>query len=251
MWVTLGGPPHQPAIFFDYDPSRSKAVPLRLFEGFKGYLQTNGYASYSAVCQQEGLIQVGCWDHCRRKFTDAKKGETKGKKKNQKASKADVALGKVRKLYAIEEQVKSLSPDEKRQQRQALSLPVLEDLKVWLEKNITKVVPDSLIHSAMQYALNQWPKLTVYCDNGLINISNAGAENAIRPFTVGRKNWLFADTPKGAQASATFYSLIESAKANGLEPFEYLSHILKELAYADTVEKLEQLLPWTVKVSKG
>ena len=153
---------------------------------------------------------------------DAKKGETKGKKKqkNQKVSKADVALGKIRKLYAIEEQIKPLWPDEKRQQRQALSLPVLEDLKVWLGKNITRVVPGSLIHTAMQYTLNQWPMLTVYCDNELINISNAGAENAIRPFTVGRKNWLFADTPKGAQASAIFYSLMESAKANGLEPFE-------------------------------
>ena len=103
----------------------------------------------------------------------------------------------------------------------------------------------------MQYAINQWSKLVVYCDHGLINISNAGAENAIRPFTVGRRNWLFADTPKGAQASAIFYSLIESAKANGLEPFEYLCHLLKHLPYADTVEKLEQLMPWAVKNAKS
>ncbi|MBO9481994.1 transposase domain-containing protein, partial [Salinisphaera sp. G21_0] len=93
-------------------------------------------------------------------------------------------------------------------------------------------------------------KLVVYCEDGDLNISNAAAENAIRPFTLGRKNWLFADTPKGARASAIFYSLIESAKANGLEPFEYLNHILKELPYADTVEKLEQLLPWAVKASQ-
>ncbi|MGI2027115.1 transposase domain-containing protein [Endozoicomonas acroporae] len=93
--------------------------------------------------------------------------------------------------------------------------------------------------------------MLVYCEDGHLNISNAAAENAIRPFTVGSRNWLFADSPKGAKASAIYYSLIESAKANGLEPFEYLSHILKELPYADTVEKLEQLLPWSVKASKG
>lgn len=251
MWVTVGGPPRQPAILFDYDPSRSKEVPLRLLEGFKGYLQTDGYAGYAAVCRKESLIQVGCWDHCRRKFKDAQKGEHKSskKQKNLKVSKADVALGKIRKLYAIENEIKLLPEAEKRQQRQTLSIPVLEDLKTWLDKNITKLVPGSLIHTAMQYALNQWPKLIVYCDHGLINISNAGAENAIRPFTVGRKNWLFADTPKGAKASAMYYSLIESAKANGLEPFDYLCRLLKYLPYADTVEKLELLLPWAVKSS--
>ena len=109
---------------------------------------------------------------------------------------------------------------------------------------------DSLTHKAMSYALNQWPKLVVYCEDGHLKISNAEAENAIRPFTIGRKNWLFADTPNGARASAIYYSLIESAKANGLEPFDYLSHVLKELPYADTVEKLEQLLPWAVKTAQ-
>ncbi|OED42070.1 hypothetical protein ACH42_12610 [Endozoicomonas sp. (ex Bugula neritina AB1)] len=204
-----------------------------------------------AVPKKKVLRQIGCWDHCRRKFKDAKKGEPKNKKKNQKVSKATVALGIIRKLYAIEDKIKSLSVEEKRQNRQTLSLPILTDLKVWLDKNITKVVPDSLIHTALQYAINQWPKLVVYCDHGLINISNAAAENAIRPFTVGRRNWLFADTPKGAQASAIFYSLIESAKANELEPFDYLCHLLKHLPYADTVEKLEQLMPWAVKNAKS
>lgn len=253
MWVTLGGPPGQPAVLFDYDPSRSKAVPLRLFEGFGGYLQTDGYASYEAVCKQEGITQVGCWDHARRKFTDAKKGEAKesSKKtlKNPRASKADVALGKIRKLYAIEDEIKLLSAPEKKIQRQSRSQPVLDDLQEWLEKNIQKLVPGSLTHKAMSYARNQWPKLVVYCEDGHLNISNAAAENAIRPFTIGRKNWLFADTPKGARASATYYGLIESARANGLEPFEYLSYILKALPYADTVEKLEQLFPWAVKAS--
>lgn len=253
MWVTLGGPPGQTAVLFEYDPSRSKEVPLRLFEGFSGYLQTDGYKSYDAVCRQEGITQLGCFDHVRRKFTDAQKGEAKpGKKvKGNKVSKADVALGKIRKLYALEEEIKGLTAAEKKVRRQEDSKPLLDDLHQWLQKNVTRLIPESLTHKAMSYALNQWSKLVVYCEDGHLNISNAAAENAIRPFTVGRRNWLFADTPKGAKASATYYSLIESAKANGLEPFEYLSHILKELPYADTVEKLEQLLPWAVKASKG
>lgn len=253
MWVTLGGPPGETAVLFEYDPSRGKEVPLRLLEGFHGYLQTDGYTSYNAVSVQEGIIQLGCFDHVRRKFVDAKKGEAKEKSKKKmkatKVSKADVALGKIAKLYAVEADIQSLPVDEKKQQRQLRSKPLLDDLKAWLEKNIVKVVPDSLVHTAMKYALNQWPKLVVYCENGHLNISNAAAENAIRPFTVGRKNWLFADTPKGARASAVYYSLIESAKVNGLEPYAYLSHVLKKLPYADTVEQLEVLLPWAVKES--
>ncbi len=251
MWVTLGGPPGQPAVLFHYDPSRGKEVPLRLFEGFSGYLQTDGYASYSAVCKQEGITQVGCFDHVRRKFTDAKKGEAKPGKKvnNSKVSKADVALAKIRK-HAIEEGIRGAPAAEKLARRQQESKPLLDDLHQWLQKNITRLVPGSLTHKAMSYALNQWSKLVVYCEDGDLNISNAAAENAIRPFTLGRKNWLFADTPNGARASAIFYSLLESAKANGLEPFEYLNHILKELPYAETVEKLEQLLPWAVKASQ-
>nr|WP_101747548.1 transposase [Endozoicomonas acroporae] len=115
--------------------------------------------------------------------------------------------------------------------------------------NINRVEPGSLIHNAIGYALNQWPKLIIYCEDGLLNISNAAAENAIRPLTVGRRNWLFADTPDGTRASAIYYSLIESAKANGLEPSEYLCYVLEELPYADTVEKLEALPPWNVKAS--
>ena len=227
------------------NPSRSKEIPLRLFEGFSGYLQTDGYPNYNEVCKQEGITQAGCFDHIRRKFTDAKKGEAKpGKKvKNARVSKADVALGKIRKLYAIEAGIEKLSAAEKLSIRQKKSKPLLDDQHEWLEKNITRLVPDSLTHQAMSYALNQWPKLVTYCESGDLSISNAAAKNVIRPFAVGRRNWLFADTPNGAKASALFYSLVESAKANGLEPYAYLNHVLKELPYADTLEKLKSLLP--------
>jgi len=247
MWLIRGGPPGQPAVLFEYDPSRSSEIPLRLLDGFTGYLQTDGYAGYNAVCRANGISQLGCFDHARRKFVDAKKAEPATGKQSGKVSKTDVALAKIRKLYAIEETIKELPTAEKYQQRQARSLPLLAELKAWLDHNVHKVSKDGLTRTAMDYALNQWPKLIRYCEDGELNISNALAENAIRPLAVGRRNWLFADTPKGAQASAMYYSLIESAKANGLEPYDYLHRVLKQLAYADSVEKLEALLPWNMK----
>ncbi|MCU7933768.1 MAG: transposase [Candidatus Thiodiazotropha sp. (ex Dulcina madagascariensis)] len=120
-------------------------------------------------------------------------------------------------------------------------------VNVWLETNSRRVPKDSLTWKAINYTLNQWDLLIGYCRDGRLHISNALAENAIRPFAVGRRNWLFADTSRGAKASATVYSLIETAKANGLEPYDYLHQVLKHIASADTVEKLEALLPWNMK----
>ena len=250
MWVIRGGPPDRQSVLFEYDPSRAGAVAERLLEGFGGVLQADGYSGYSKVCQAAGITRIGCFDHARRKFVEASRAaETKGtKKKAGQPAKADVALSKIRKLYAIEKSIKDLEHDKKKQARQALSVPVLEDLKPWLEKNVSRVPKDSLTHKAMTYTLNQWEYLIGYCEDGQLNISNALAENAIRPFAVGRRAWLFADTPHGARASATCYSLVESAKTNGLEPYAYLQHVLAKIAAADTVEKLEALLPWNVRV---
>ena len=246
MWVVRGGPPGQPAVLFDYDTSRGEAVALRLFEDFRGVLQVDGCASYNRVCRENALTRIGCWDHARRKFVEASQAMPT-QKKGTKVSKADVALSKIRKLYAIEKRIESLDEEQKRQQRQALSVPVLEEFKVWLEKNSRRVAKDSLTWKAIHYTLNQWDTLRGYCEDGQLHISNALAENAIRPFAVGRRNWLFADTPRGARASATVYSLIETAKANGIEPYDYLLHVLKHIASVDTVDKLEALLPWNIK----
>ena len=152
-------------------------------------------------------------------------------------------------LYKIEREIASLSVNEKYQHRQNRSVPTLKKLKAYLDDNQYKVPKDSLTGKAMTYLANQWEKLNVYCTNGELSISNILAENAIRPFVMGRKAWLFSDTPKGAHASAIHYSMIETAKANGLEPYEYLTHVLKALPYADTVEKIEALLPWNFKKS--
>ena len=248
MWVTLGGPPGQPSVLFEYDPSRSQEVPLRLLDGFQGYLQTDGYAGYNAACLINNITQLGCWDHARRKFKEAQDAQPKPRKgKPHKASKADHILSLINTLYMIERQIKELGAAEKFQQRCRRSLPVLNKLKAYLDDNQHKVPKDGLTGKAMTYLSNQWDKLMVYCSNGELNISNVLAENAIRPFVIGRKAWLFSDTPKGAQASAIHYSLIETAKANGLEPYAYLTQVLKALPYADTVEKIEALLPWNFK----
>jgi transposase len=246
MWLIRGGPPEQPAVLFEYDASRSEDVPLRLLDGFEGVLQADGYAGYNRVCRDNPITRIGCWDHARRKFVEASKAAP-AKKKGSKVSKADVAIGKIRKLYLIEDRIKDLEPEQKKAQRQTLSRPVLADLKAWLETNNRRVPKDSLTWIAINYTLNQWDLLIGYCEDGRLNISNALAENAIRPFAVGRRNWLFNDTPRGARASATCYSLIETAKANGLEPYAYLHHVLQHIAAADTLEKIEALLPWNMK----
>ncbi|TPE49024.1 IS66 family transposase [Maribrevibacterium harenarium] len=246
MWVTRGGPPDKPSVLFDYDPTRAGHVPARLLDGFSGVLQVDGYSFYGKVCRDLDITRIGCWDHVRRKFVEAARGAApqKGKSNKTTPSKADVAIAKIRKLYAIESKIENLSESEKYTVRQELALPLLEDFKAWLETNQTKVPKDSLTFKAIQYTLNQWSSLVACCDHGFVHISNALAENAIRPFAVGRRNWLFADTTRGAHASATCYSLIETAKANGLEPSGYIQYVLDHIADADTLEKLEALLPW-------
>lgn len=158
-----------------------------------------------------------------------------------------MALSYINKLYVVERQIESLEPEQKLAVRQEKSLVILEQLKKWLKNNMPKVVKDSLTYKAMKYLANQWDKLMVYCTDGNLRISNILAENAIRPFAVGRKAWVFSDTPHGAHASSVHYSLIETANAHGLEPYAYLNFVFKQLPYADMVKKLEALLPWHFK----
>lgn len=251
MWVVRGGPPDQPVVLFDYDPSRAGSVPVRLLEGFTGILQADGYSGYGQVCRANDITRIGCWDHARRKFVEASKAAPSGGKgKKAITSKADVALGYINKLYAIERQIKDANVSERYRIRQELSLAQLAELKSWLQTNVSKVLKGSLTRIAMEYTLNQWDCLVGYCERGDLNISNALAENAIRPFALGRRAWLFADTTQGARASATCYSLVETAKANGLEPSSYIQYVLEHIATADTLEKLEQLLPWNAPLKR-
>ncbi len=248
MWVTCGGPPAQESVLFEYDPSRAGAVAVRILDDFSGTLQADGYGGYAKVCRDNGIQRIGCWDHARRKFVEAEKAAES--KRKGKSSLASIALSKIRKLYRIEGEIQGKTDEEIYRVRQELSLPILEELKQWLEKRHTSVMKGSKTRTAMEYTLNQWEHLIGYCNHGQLKISNARAENAIRPFAVGRRAWLFSDTPQGARASAICYSLVESAKLNNLEPSTYIEHILNHIAAADTLEKIEVLLPWNVPLPR-
>ena len=222
-------------VLFDYQDSRSSKHPTDFLAGFNGYLQVDGYAGY----EKTHATLVGCWAHARRKFVEAQKAQGKGK-----TGKADVALNHIQKLYALESKLKTAPPDKKYEARQTLAKPLLAQLKSWLDKSSESVTKESLLGAAITYSLNQWPKLVRYLDDGCLNIDNNRAERAIKPFVIGRKAWLFANTKTGAQASAALYSLVETSKINGLEPYDYLCRLLTELPKANTQEKLQQLLPY-------
>jgi transposase len=244
MWVQRGGPPEQPVILFNYSPSRSQTIANQLLHGFQGILQTDGYAGYGAPCAKNGLRHAGCWAHVRRKFDEALKAQDP--KAPVKDGKASEALNLIRELYRIEKQAKDKSVAEKAKIRQQQAIPILNNLKDWLDASLTQVLPSSLTGKALTYLSNQWPTLTVYCEDGRLDIDNNAIERAIRPFVIGRNNWIFSDTVKGVNASANLYSLVETAKLNGLEPYRYLHHVFNELPKAQTLADIEQLLPWLV-----
>src|SRR3990170_4640700 len=242
MWVFRGGDVERPALVFHYDPSRSGDVPQKYLKGYQGYIQTDGYQGYNVVGERAGIVHLGCWVHVRRKFKDVIKARDKGSKKN---GNADVALENIRHLYAIEKEAdeKGHKAVERNQLRQEKSVPLLKQIRKWLEDISPKTPPQGLLGKAVSYTLNQWERLERYTLDGLLRPDNNLAENAIRPFVVGRKNWLFAGHPRGAGASATVYSLIETAKANDLEPYRYLRYLFERLPMAEVEADYRALLP--------
>lgn len=252
IWVQRATAQGHPLILYEYDRSRSAEVPKRLFEGYEGVLQTDGYEGYGAIGREPGIIHVGCWAHARRKFTDALKvrGKNckKGAKRGTKQSKAEAGLRFIQKLYAIERQVKDASPEERVRVRKDRSLPILADLRKWLDVSLGVVVPQSLTGKALAYLNGQWPKLVRVFDHGEVPLDTNLVENAIRPFAIGRKNWLFADTVHGAEASANLYSLVETAKANDLEPWAYLERVFEQIPRAETLDDVDALLPHRIRM---
>ncbi|MCW8276801.1 IS66 family transposase [Pseudomonas sp. PCH199] len=240
MWVQTGGPPDKPVILFDFSTSRAQEVPTRLLEGYCGYLMTDDYAGYNALGSQPGVERLGCWAHARRKFVDAQKVQPKGK-----SGRADIALKLISKLYGIEIALKQCSDEGRKKGRQELSVSVLSELKKWMVKTLPYVTTQNALGKAVGYLASNWNKLERYVEEGYLPIDNNAAERAIRPFVIRRKNWLFSDTPKGATASAQLYSLVETAKANGQEPYAWLRHVLERLPLATSIEDYEALLPWS------
>jgi len=243
MWLYRSGNDGKPPIIlYDYKPSRNGDNPAEYLKGFTGYLHTDGFSGYNKL----DVIRCGCWAHLRRKFVEA----IPGKKANDtQPTNAEIGRDFCDKLFHIEESLKELSPKERYAKRLELERPVLDAFWCWLE-NLT-VLNGSALGKAVAYAKNQKPYMENYLLDGRCSISNNIAENSIRPFCVGRKNWLFSDTPKGAEASAAIYSIIETSKANGLNVYTYLEYLLlymPDTDYHNHPEELELLMPWSEAV---
>jgi transposase len=247
MWVIRGSPggKDKGIVIFHYSPSRSGEVARQLIGNHQGYVQTDGFSGYDFLDSRVDIVHVGCWAHARRKFVEVASLYNKSKKKRGGIGKAGHALQTIGKLYQIEKKARQndLSAQELYQLRQDEAKPILEEFKEWLQDNVVNIPPKSSLGAAFIYTLNQWPRLINYLQSGILPIDNNLTENAIRPFVVGRKNWLFSDQPRGAQASALFYTLIETAKENGLEPYAYFLYLFDRLPHAITEDDWKQLLP--------
>jgi len=241
MWLARGGPPDHPCVLFHYAPSRSGKIAEELVGDFQGFLQTDGYAGYNSLGEREGIIHVGCLTHVRRKFVEVLKVSSK----KSTGGTAQTVVDLIGKLYHLEKLARDakLDADRVRAMRQEKAKPIMTRIKALLLEREKTTPPKSLLGKAIAYALGQWDRVVIYLEDGRLRPDNNLAENAIRPFAVGRKNWLFSGSPAGAAASAAIYSLVETAKANGLEPLRYLHFVFEKLPLAKSQEDLRALLP--------
>lgn len=244
MWLyRTGNDEKAPVVLYDYQPSRNGDHAVTYLKDFKGYVHSDGFSGYNKL---KDITRCGCWAHLRRKFVEAIPVK---KSKDASPTSAEIGRDYCNQLFKIEDSLKDLSPDERFQKRLELEKPVLEAFWCWLE-NLT-FLKGSALGKAVTYAKNQKPYMENYLLDGRLSISNNTAENAIRPFTVGRKNWLFADTPKGATASAAVYSLIETAKANDLNVYTYLEYLLlymPDVDWRSDPSQMDSLMPWSETV---
>ena len=239
MWLyRTSGDTKQPIVLYEYCPGRKAAYPKTFLEGFQGYLHTDGYAGYHNLPVE--ITVVGCWTHARRKFDEAVKSQPKGKGKGGSASQG---LAYCNLLFEIEQGLVEKTAEERYIQRLEQAKPVLDAMLSWA--NSRTAAPQSALGKAFHYLKEQWPYLTNYLKDGRLEISNDRAERSIKPFVIDRKNFLFANTPKGAAGSAVMFSMIQTAIENKLDPYRYLTWLLKEANNADLTdpETIEKLLP--------
>ena len=264
LWLYRSGRDGPPIILFDYQPTRAGEHPKRFLQDFRGYMNVDGYGGYDRLAQQTRLpdgsatasnvILVGCWAHARRGFAEALAALPPDLRGSGKTT-AEQGLKFCNKLFSIERDLKEVTQQERLAGRDRHSKPVLDNFRIWLDHQSEAVLPKSATGAAVNYCVNQWSKLTAFLLDGQLEIDNNRAERSIKPFVIGRKNWLFANTVKGANASATIYSLVETAKENGLNPYAYLTYLFEQLPniaandpkslVAHDPKSLDALLPWS------
>jgi len=232
------GDAHSPAAVYFYSPDRKGEHPARHLNAFKGVLHADGYAGFGAIFEKGGITEAACWAHVRRKFFD--------EYESTKAPLAKEALDRIGALYAVEAEARGRGPDERRRWRQEKSKPLLDELHAWLSSTKSKLSQKTDLAKAVRYTLSRWKALTRFLDDGRLEIDNNAAERAIRPLALGRKNYLFAGSDKGGERAAAIYSLIETAKLNGLDPEAYLRDVIARIA-DHSINRIGELLPWNWK----
>jgi transposase len=245
MWLYRTGRESPHIVLYDYQTTRASKHPVKFLNGFKGYLHTDGYDGYIGM---PGIVNVGCWAHARRYFSDALKAMPP--KKDDKISITEEGLAFCNKLFEIEKKLHDVTPEERYENRLKLSRPVLDKFKEWIRYNSSRVAPKVALGKALHYCKNQWDKLEGFMLDGRLEIDNNRSERSIKPFVIGRKNWLFSNTPKGATSSATIYSIVETAKENGLNPFGYFTYLFEQLPNVDIKDKssIDNFLPWSANL---
>lgn len=252
FWVYLrdgrsSGDMSPPAVAFRFATGRGSEHPAAHLAGYRGYLQADGYAGYNTLYRDprtkapRGVTEVGCWAHSRRKFTDILE-----KNPSPIAAEAVVRIGE---LFAIERDIKGAPPDERRRVRQELARPKLAALRPWLEAQMRGLSSDSPLAKACRYPLGRWAAMTRYCDDGLLEISNNLVENALRGVALGRRNWMFVGSTKGGDASALFYSLVETCRLNGVEPEVWFADVIARIGN-HPINRIDELLPWKWQAAK-
>ena len=248
MWVYRTGQMYsdRPIVLYEYQKTRNASHPREFLKGFSGICVTDGYQVYHTIeNEREDLKIAGCWSHARRRFDEAVKALPKAR---QKGSRAYLALTMIQAIYREERQLKGLHAEERKNRRQLSVRPLVEAYFVWVKENISLVPQKSKVWEGFNYSINQEKYLKVFLDDGEVPMDNNAAEQSIRGFCIGKKNWVMIDTVAGAKSSAIIYSIAETAKANGLKPYDYFEYLLTEIPeHLDDTDRtfLEDLLPWS------